>query len=296
MLIATLGIISSNQAETQIVWSDDFNDGDLEGWRAEGYYAPLVGDWSYPPNGEMANIDNVLRIPGDLEFRNGSIIIHESNVSYGSWSFDLHIKSAMGSSNHTHVYFIDGRPYQDPHPFTSLCCYDIMVSSTQWSPKLGEVPDYAKEVYDLSPAYFLVKRPGVQVLAYFQEDNVDGWKHFEITRNDDGNFKVYINGTLRIEATDNSYRVSRSFWFTGESGTYAGLDNIVVTSSFGSTSSTTNSTETGESSSQSTMNDLETSKSDSDETGFSTLFGVYLVILMAVHSISRKHGQSLKNF
>ncbi|MHA2250731.1 MAG: hypothetical protein ACXAD7_10225 [Candidatus Kariarchaeaceae archaeon] len=210
--------------ENAIIWSDDFNDGDYDGWTISGHYFPLVGSWR-DTTGEVSVESKVLRIAGTKVFRNMTFATHASTQVYGSWSFDLDLKSVYGSSNHTHVYFIDARPVEDIPDFgPSFCCYDIAVISYP----SDDPPDYAKEANDLSPAFFLIKRPGVKIMDYYQVDAIAGWYHFDITRDESGEFKVYINNTLRMQATDNTWQISRSFYFGAEAGTGMGIDNVVV--------------------------------------------------------------------
>ena len=55
---------------------------------------------------------------------------------------------------------------------------------------------------------------------------IDGTYHIEITRDETGRFKVYINGTLRIEAVDNTWKTSQSYHVNSERG--IGFDNVIV--------------------------------------------------------------------
>jgi len=63
-------------------------------------------------------------------------------------------------------------------------------------------------------------------LGSYSVDEIDGTQHIEVTRNETGQFKVYINGTLRIEAVNNRWTTSQSFYLTSEEG--ASFDNVVV--------------------------------------------------------------------
>ncbi|MCE7737045.1 MAG: hypothetical protein GPJ54_19320 [Candidatus Heimdallarchaeota archaeon] len=149
-----------------------------------------------------------------------------------------------------------------------------------------------------SPAFFLMKR-GVPidqgVLGYWNTSTIDGWSHFDITRDEAGLFKVYINNTLRIEAQDNTYATSNSLWMNTETGTNIGFDNFVVKddiSSIQSSSTSTsvtidNSTTTNVSISNSTSSDSRT-----DDTSFSPIsfLGLPIVVLVYQNYRRRKNG------
>lgn len=240
LMIIMPSISPIQSAETMDSWTDDFNDGDMEGWRIEGFYADInLPSNQWPEHGgEASVVDGALTLSGNLQQRNSTLAIHESHVAYGTWSFDMYVNSIYGSSNHSHVYFIDNRQANETHKFDNeFCCYDILASSQPWD----DAPDYAKKYYDKSPAFFLSVRPGTNILGYWATDNIDGWNHIDVTRDTDGNFTVYINGTLRIEAKNTYYTESNSFWYTGEIGSYSALDNIVVSETVSEISTKSNS-------------------------------------------------------
>ena len=206
-----------------IAWSDDFNDGNYDGWTITGFYGPVVGDWGETA-GKADIVNDELWFTGNQIFRNFSYAIHESSVAYGNWSFDVKVKPIYNSSNHTHIYFIDPRPPDDlPKISSTFSGYDILIYSAPWT---IDVPDWMKPADDTAPSFLLVERPGVSILGTYSVDEINGSYHFDVTRDETGRFKVYINGTLRIEAVDNTYTTAQSFYLTSESG--IGYDNIVV--------------------------------------------------------------------
>ena len=62
---------SWNAVQAEVVWSDDFNDGDYDGWGIQR------GNWSAD--------NNYLRISNEGD------IYHPSAVSKGTWSFDVYV-------------------------------------------------------------------------------------------------------------------------------------------------------------------------------------------------------------
>jgi len=206
------------------VWSDDFNDGNYDGWIIEGLLAPLDDDWTYHTDGEAEIVNNELRFTGPQIFRNDTVAVHESSVAYGNWSIDVNVGPIYNSSNHTHVYFIDPRPVEDvPNMGTGFKGYDIMIYPAPWT---IEVPDWLVSEDETAPSFLLIRRPGIVILGSITVGEINGLQHIEITRDETGRFKVYINDTLRIEAVDNTWKTSQSFYLISESG--IGFDNVIV--------------------------------------------------------------------
>ncbi|MFX0208658.1 MAG: hypothetical protein ACFFDT_21940, partial [Candidatus Hodarchaeota archaeon] len=56
---------------------------------------------------------------------------------------------------------------------------------------------------------------------------VSGWNHIDVTRDSNGQFYVFHDGTLVIEVIDNTYTTSNSFEFLAETWGHA-IDNITV--------------------------------------------------------------------
>ncbi len=81
-LILVGGLVCSKVPVVAVeVWSDDFNDGNLDGWTV-----------TY---GSFSTVDNSLRalVPS-------SCINHSSSVNIGTWSFDLYISGLASSGAH----------------------------------------------------------------------------------------------------------------------------------------------------------------------------------------------------
>ncbi len=223
VLTVTPLVFYPTSVSASITWSDDFNDGNYDGWTIKGMYLPIGSDW-VDTAGKADIVNDELRFTGQQIFRNSTFAVHESSVAYGNWSFDVTVRPIFGSSNHTHIYFIDPRPVGEvPDYGEDFSGYDIMIYSTPWT---IEVPDWLESEDDTAPSFLLIKRPGIVILGSYSVDEIDGTQHIEVTRNETGQFKVYINGTLRIEAVNNRWTTAQSFYLTSESGT--SFDNIVV--------------------------------------------------------------------
>ncbi|MCK5151044.1 MAG: hypothetical protein KAQ65_04360 [Candidatus Thorarchaeota archaeon] len=216
----------ASPASASIVWSDDFNDENYDGWTIKGLDASDLEDYNnwVDTAGSADIINDELRFTGPPIFRNFTFAVHESSVAYGIWEFDVSVRPIYGTSNHTHIYFIDPRPVEDvPKYDTTFSGYDIMIYSAPWT---IEVPSGIEVEDDTAPSFLLIKRPGIILMGSYTVDEINGTYHIKVTRDETGRFKVYINDTLRIEAVDNRWTTSQSFYLTSESG--IGYDNIVV--------------------------------------------------------------------
>ncbi|MFX0168394.1 MAG: hypothetical protein ACFE89_03455 [Candidatus Hodarchaeota archaeon] len=133
-----------------------------------------------------------------------STIHRPSTVTVGTWSFDLLIINS-GSSG-VHVCF-----FCESFIFYPITGYDLKVSRNGFE-LMYWLDNYDDCIGDYFPPFIMA-----------------GWQHVDITRDDAGLIRVYINDTLRIETVDN--RIPTSLYFHLLSGPGEGLDNITVSDS-----------------------------------------------------------------
>ena len=122
----------------------------------------------------------------------------------GTWSFDLLVVDSGTSCLHVCFYCESFEIY----PITGM---DLKVSRN------GFELMYWLDYYDDS------------IGEYFPPFVMTGWQHIDITRDDTGLIRVYINNSLCIETVDNRIPSSSYFYLLTNQG--EGLDNIVVSDS-----------------------------------------------------------------
>ena len=160
------------------IWSDDFDDGDFDGWTV------VYGNWTVTNNSLQA-------LASRYTYNQGGFITHPSSIAFGTWSLDIKIRKGKTmalfpiSTNHTHYY--NGHLYYlDLYPGTQLILGFAQLDGIY--PENGT--GLADAVVDYSP---------------------ERWYHLDITRDIDGRFCVYINGILIIDVVDSSVDYSEDF-------------------------------------------------------------------------------------
>lgn len=182
-LLAACGSVAY-PPEATIVWQDDFSDGNVDGWFGHEFHPTeyFVED-------------------GTLAFGQGDGFVgHESDVLYGTWSFDVYLSGDFGRTNA--IRFTEG--------FTND--QNMLIENT----------------------------PNTQVILFNQFDDTDpvekridlgevvtGWHHFDITKETDGVTRVYMDGDFLMEMLDDrSFVTDKIFLFSSFEGPV--FDNVVV--------------------------------------------------------------------
>jgi hypothetical protein len=200
-------------------WSDDFDDGNIDGWTVQGFNMSTEPFSSLPGN---ITADDHTLCAYDEEW---SQAYHPSNVVYGSWSFDLHCVNTP--SNHSYIAFISGTP--------------MVAGDTTSVPYEYGIMPVTGEFYDWNHSFVFYRRNPGQMnlipLRTYDVDVVSGWYHINITRNLEGSFVVSFNGTTRFTVNHAGYTTSAFFSFYTEAGN--ALDNIVVIPHVNTTTPTT---------------------------------------------------------
>ncbi len=141
-----------------------------------------------------------------------SAIQHPSTVASGTWSFDFVF---TGAAHVSAVYFAIG-VISD---IMGNQGYQILFNNYGFS--LQVITDSATDILD----------------SYTAPDGVQGRQHIDITRDTGGLFRVYINGTLQMDATNTEHTTANYFlihMFQDES-----IDNVVVSNTVDVTPTTT---------------------------------------------------------
>ncbi|MHA2168826.1 MAG: transcriptional regulator [Candidatus Kariarchaeaceae archaeon] len=209
MLLPTINTVYAGE-----VFTDDFDDGDLEGWDLWGWNwtTPIIYAWE----GSMINDNGILTSENP---QNGmwSYACQESTVVYGTWSFDW-LPSATNA--------------RDFVSFISEDSWD-WVNSTQIKTAYGYYlwlnPGNAGVIQGIQ----LQKHSGtaldVNVGTYTALEGLEGWHSLDITRTINGQFKIFVDGELVIEETDTDITESTKFCF-GLDGDSA-FDNVRISDS-----------------------------------------------------------------
>ncbi|MFW9849805.1 MAG: hypothetical protein ACFFF4_11735 [Candidatus Thorarchaeota archaeon] len=210
MFVLSLSLYTSTPSATlEGEWSDDFNDGNIDGWSVQGFSTSTY-PWQSRP-GNITAEDKTMRVYSDA----WSQAYRPSNVAYGSWAFD--VQCVDTPNMRSYIAFVSGSPVLNPaYLHTMPFEYGIITAVGQY------------ESYD--SAFVLYQRPAdspyLVTLGGYDVEEVSGWYHINITRYIDGTFAVYFNDTLGITVRDSNHTTSDLFTFYAEAG-YA-LDNIVV--------------------------------------------------------------------
>ena len=186
-------------------WADNFNDGNIDGWTVQGWDENFTDT-----SGDIRADDYTLRAYDE----DTSQAYHTSNVSYGTWTFD--VDCVDNSNHHFYVAFISGPT--------------LTIGDNESTPNEYGLMPITGTFGGLTSAFVLYRRDAgnlaIDPLAVYDAPVVNGWYHVVITRSSSGAFEVFFNGTSRITAVDNQYTTSDIFSFYTLAG--SALDNIVV--------------------------------------------------------------------
>ncbi len=192
-----------------VQWSDDFADGNYDGWSV------VSSEWSAA--------DNLLEVVGgtpvgcDLCVIPG-IIYHESTVTSGTWSFDIEYDlNSTEEAAVPKIFFMSS----DPENWNGYCVEIQPVIS-------GE---------SMFATFRLLRgtnTPGIvgtdyAILGSFDVDEGEqGSKHIDVTRTTAGQITIWIDGTQVIQATDNVIDAESCEYFVVFMNNNWTIDNVVV--------------------------------------------------------------------
>ena len=191
-----------------VAWSDDFNDGNYDGWTIcdnRTFIGGRGSDWS------------ASNLYLQIDQEDFGIISHPSNVAYGTWSFDFKAdETQVGSGAMAGFSFISGN------------LYDWSTLETDWTIYYLSC-DAVPTAQGFEMRLRLAKRiSGAQTDIEYSDTLVplEGWHHIDVTRTEAGLFSVYHNGSLVVQAADTDLDSSEMFWLFFRYGSMT--DNIVV--------------------------------------------------------------------
>jgi hypothetical protein len=177
-----------------VIWSDNFDDGNYNDWIVQ--------------TGTFSATDHMLKATGNNTDWNNIYFV--SDLAYGTWSFDVYIdSSSISIMEHMYIQFL-----MLEYGFENEDSYELSI----WlDTRIG------------SPGFTLLKRVAgtMTILGEYEVSNgLSSFQHIDITRDLNGNFDIFINGTILIEAVDTTWTTSLYFRFASMGGN--ALDNISV--------------------------------------------------------------------
>ncbi len=192
-----LVIIQTSPGTAVSIWSEDFEDGNYDGWTIlDGSYSATTG-----------------RLTASGEKTAHHRIKHESNTAYGTWSFDVYVnQSNLISGEHMYIYF---------------CTETLGNLGEEKGYFLTLIPDSS---WMIDPSSIILGSrtgvPSVTLGEWAETGKLAEYLHIDVTRDKNGHFNVYVDGNLIIEAMDNEHTIGNYFGFDSTGG--HGLDNITV--------------------------------------------------------------------
>ncbi|MHA2224915.1 MAG: hypothetical protein ACXAC8_06910 [Candidatus Hodarchaeales archaeon] len=213
LIISIISVSNLSVAKTNTtVWSDDFNEGNIDGWEIIGH------DWTnYPPSydlwtGNASVANNELWINGSENLY--TVVGYPSSVTHGTWSFDVIAKNTARISFASNTNVSTYTPTAGSH-------YTLFISSY-----LGGVLELWKTINGNTTNLESVNITGIS----------GHWQHVDITKDKSNIISIYINRTLQFTIVDDS--VTKSFHFKFFANTVAGLDNVTVSNTVDITAKT----------------------------------------------------------
>ena len=203
-----------NPALASVVWSDNFDDGDLTGWKISGasYAGRNLIELVVAP-GNFSVADGALRETSAPKMLGYSYIARPNTVTKGTWSFDVFF-SEEGTFNGVPVIF-------------DLSDKDEVLKST-WMEWHGyEIRGSQSGTLSMSRLDRAMGNPFLHTNnTHSFSKTVNVWHHFDITYDGMGSFLVYVDNELCLNQTDTTVMSFNCFGFFMQAGTV--IDNVVV--------------------------------------------------------------------
>ena len=187
-------------------WSDDFEDNNFDDWltitSADGEKLP----------GNFTIIDGALFAQEEDAWNSA---FHDSEMVSGTWSYD--------------IYAIDTDRPEITLPFILenytvgnlwKNAYCVVLLTGPYSSWTNDGVAFLRMISHHDPKNY-------DWLQYSATGEINGWQHLDITRGNNGQICVYLNGTLYINLIDNMITSSTFFCFNCRAG--LGVDNINLT-------------------------------------------------------------------
>ncbi|MHA1943846.1 MAG: hypothetical protein ACW96M_05560 [Candidatus Thorarchaeota archaeon] len=202
-------------ARGAVVWSDDFNDGDYDGWTI---CENLVLGSEWPTAGFNGSQWLATNSYLQLDQEGKGVITYPSNVAYGTWSFDFKF-------NETQIGFLSWAE-------VVIISSGHILTTDDWVPLEGFAIWIRFDVFTIEEPhdFTLSLKKGhdgdTTTIDSAWHVPVAGWHHIDVTRNTTGWFSVYHNGSPIMEGGDTDIDTSELFmvWFEE----WQMIDNIVV--------------------------------------------------------------------
>ncbi|MGD9396602.1 MAG: hypothetical protein PVJ05_09265 [Candidatus Thorarchaeota archaeon] len=193
-------------ANATVSWQDDFSDPNLPGWTLFAYENNRTLE-TIPGNFSAA--DHTLKVlDDDISFAR-----HNSTVNVGTWSFDMFVPECENVERAMYVYIMSNGSRTIPtysSDFIGVGVWKAAYQST-WSFIVWTMNGFDWDIH--SQIYM---------------NPMQGWHHIRISRNSDGRFLVYFNGTLEADFTYNNVTISTYLEFYCYNVAGAAIDNLVV--------------------------------------------------------------------
>jgi hypothetical protein len=183
------GCGSTPTPDPSIVWSDDFEDGDTEGWEQ------LVGENEHYIS------------EGAVYFgKSGGGILYRNTVKTGTWSFDVFITENQRPNE---FWFIVSELGNDQYASFSINIIQQPITKLEINHLVGDMETLIDTV--------TVREP----------ERLTGWHHVDITRDEGGHVKIFIDREFVCEFNEDfPYDSSGFFYYYCCEG--PALDNVVV--------------------------------------------------------------------
>ncbi|MHA1963207.1 MAG: hypothetical protein ACXACG_00685 [Candidatus Thorarchaeota archaeon] len=188
MIGLIVALLITTPSSAQLVWQDDFEDRNLEGWTVS------YGDFT-AENGTLTFEDPL----------GMGRVYHPSTGAYGSWSFDI-----FGKFWNVKFIATSANGYGFGTPNTSGYGFGTKLD------RFGPGFEFHK-----------ILNGSAETIGKYDADIPDDWYHVNITRNTEGHFEVYVDRDLVMQETDASVMTSSFFIFRASVNGIA-IDNIEV--------------------------------------------------------------------
>ena len=204
-------MICTTTSDATVIWSDDFYDGNYDGWNI-----CEDADLAAQLPGAGFNGSTWSATDGFLELVESpdpwGVISHPSNAAYGNWSFDFQDNDIQSRSGDAALVV-----------FLSNDLYDWGVFSLDAKYYWIDFDLVTPENFTIS----LKKRSGSTLTTIdTTEVPAAGWHYIDVIRDITDGFFVYHNGALILQGEDSEFETSNQFWLWFQEGQI--IDNIVV--------------------------------------------------------------------